>query len=122
ATRARVAGRAAVGCRYLGDDVIEGGNQVDDAVWIGVELAKAGLDYLSISKGGKVEDAKQPKVGWAAYPYTGPSGYEGMPTIYSDVAGPFGRNVPRAGAVRAAVRAAGLTTPVVAAGGICEFG
>src|SRR4029079_17990526 len=42
AAQARVAGRAVVGCRYLGDDVISGGNQLDDAVWIGVELARAG--------------------------------------------------------------------------------
>src|SRR5207248_5715333 len=64
AVRARVAGRGVVGCRYLGDDVIEGGNRVDDAAWFGVALAGAGLDFLSISKGGKFEDAKQPKVGW----------------------------------------------------------
>ena len=121
AVRARVAGRGVVGCRYLGDDVIEGGSHLDDAAWFGVELARAGLDFLSISKGGKFEDAKQPKVGWAAYPYTGRSGYECMPTIYSDAAGPFGRNVSLAAAIRAAVRGAGLTTPVVTAGGICEF-
>jgi 2,4-dienoyl-CoA reductase-like NADH-dependent reductase (Old Yellow Enzyme family) len=121
AVRAQVAGRGAVGCRYLGDDVIEGGSHLDDAAWFGVELARAGLDFLSISKGGKFEDAKQPKVGWAAYPYTGRSGYECMPTIYSDAAGPFGRNVSLAAAIRAAVRGAGLTTPVVTAGGICEF-
>ena len=52
AVRARVAGRGAVGCRYLGDDVIEGGNRVDDAAWFGVEFARAGLDVLSISQGG----------------------------------------------------------------------
>jgi len=121
AVRAQVAGRGVVGCRYLGDDVIEGGSHLPDATWFGVELARAGLDFLSISKGGKFEDAKQPKVGWAAYPYTGRSGYECMPTIYSDAAGPFRRNVPLAGAIRAAVRAAGLATPIVTAGGICEF-
>ncbi|HSK02832.1 MAG TPA: NADH:flavin oxidoreductase [Kofleriaceae bacterium] len=121
AVRARVAGRGAVGCRYLGDDVIEGGNRAEDAAWFGVELARAGLDFLSISKGGKFEDAKPPKVGWAVYPYTGRSGYECMPTIYSDARGPFARNAPIAAQIRAAVRAAGLTTPVVAAGGICEF-
>ncbi len=121
AVRARVAGRGVVGCRYLGDDVIEGGSHVEDAAWFGVEFARAGLDYLSISKGGKFEDAKQPKVGWAVYPYTGRSGYECMPTIYSDARGPFARNAPIAGRIRAAVRAAGLVTPVVAAGGICEF-
>jgi len=119
--RARVAGRGTVGCRYLGDDVIEGGNRVDDAAWFGVEFARAGLEFLSISKGGKFEDAKQPKVGWAAYPYTGRSGYECMPTIYSDARGPFGRNIPLAHAIRAAVRAAGFTTPVVTAGGINDF-
>ena len=121
AVRAKVQRRGVVGCRYLGDDVIEGGNRVDDAVWFGVELARAGLDFLSISKGGKFEDARQPKVGWAVYPYTGRSGYECMPTIYSDARGPFGRNAPIAAQVRAAVRAAKLETPVVAAGGICEF-
>ena len=127
AVRARLAGRGpageatVLGCRYLGDDVIEGGSHVDDAAWFGVELARAGLDFLSISKGGKFEDAKQPKVGWAAYPYTGQSGYECMPTIYSDARGPFARNAPIAGRIRAAVRAAGLATPIVAAGGICEF-
>ncbi|HWU90630.1 MAG TPA: NADH:flavin oxidoreductase, partial [Kofleriaceae bacterium] len=121
AVRERAAGRGVVGCRYLGDDVIEGGNRVEDAAWFGVELARAGLDFLSISKGGKFEDAKQPKVGWAAYPYTGRSGYECMPTIYSDARGPFARNAPIAGQIRAAIHAAGLATPVVAAGGICEF-
>jgi 2,4-dienoyl-CoA reductase-like NADH-dependent reductase (Old Yellow Enzyme family) len=121
AVRVRVAGRGVVGCRYLGDDVIEGGNRVDDAAWFGVELARAGLDFLSISKGGKFEDAKQPKVGWAVYPYTGKSGYECMPTIYSDARGPFMRNVSLAATIRTAVRDAGLSTPVVTAGGICDF-
>lgn len=124
AVDARLGGRGrelVLGCRYLGDDVIEGGNRPVDAEWFGVELARAGLDFLSISKGGKFEDAKVPKVGWAVYPYTGQSGYECMPTIYSDARGPFARNVSIAGGIRHAVRAAGLTTPVVAAGGICEF-
>jgi 2,4-dienoyl-CoA reductase-like NADH-dependent reductase (Old Yellow Enzyme family) len=121
AVRDRVQRKGIIGCRYLGDDVIEGGNRVDDAAWFGVELAKAGLDFLSISKGGKFEDAKQPKVGWSAYPYTGKSGYECMPTIYSDLRGPYSRNTNLASTIRAAVRAAGLETPIVAAGGICEF-
>lgn len=120
--RRRVAGRGVVGCRFLGDEVIAGGNRVDDAAWFGVALARAGLDFLSISKGGKFEDAKQPKVGGSAYPYTGESGYECMPTIYSDQRGPFARNVELAAQIRAAVRGAGLTTPVVTAGGICEPG
>jgi 2,4-dienoyl-CoA reductase-like NADH-dependent reductase (Old Yellow Enzyme family) len=121
AVRARVGPRGVVGCRYLGDDVVEGGNHLVDAAWFGVELARAGLSFLSISKGGKFEDAKQPKVGWSAYPYTGRSGYECMPTIYSDAKGPFARNVNLAAAIRTAVRGAGFATPIVTAGGICEF-
>ena len=121
AVQERVAGRGAIGCRYLGDDVIEGGSHIADAAWFGVELAKGHLDFLSISKGGKFEDAKQPKVGWASYPYTGQSGYECMPTIYSDARGPFARNVPLAATIRSAVREAGFATPVVTAGGIADF-
>jgi dimethylglycine catabolism A len=114
-------GAETVGVRFLGDEVIPGGNDAGDAAAIGVALAGAGADYLSISKGGKFEDAKQPKVGWAAYPYTGPSGYECMPTFISDERGPFGRNVELSRKVRDAVRAAGHQVPVVTAGGIGTF-
>ena len=58
-------------------------------------FAEAGADYLSISKGGRFEDARQPKVGEAVYPYTGRSGYECMPTVISDERGPFGRTPRR---------------------------
>ena len=105
----------------LGDEVIAGGTDADEAPALAVELARAGLDFVSVSKGGKFEDAKPPKVGAAAYPYTGRSGYECMPTIYSDARGPFARNLPLARAVRAAIHAAGLATPVVGAGGIASF-
>lgn len=121
ATRAAVPASTVVGCRMLGDEVIAGGTTADEAPALAVALARAGLDFVSVSKGGKFEDAKQPKVGAAAYPYTGRSGYECMPTIYSDARGPFGRNLPLARAVRAAIRAAGLATPVVGAGGIASF-
>jgi 2,4-dienoyl-CoA reductase-like NADH-dependent reductase (Old Yellow Enzyme family) len=107
--------------RFLGDEVIAGGNRVDDAVYFGVEFARAGFDFLSLSKGGKFEDASQPKVGQAVYPYTGQSGYECMPTVLSDAAGPFLRSVPLAASIKRAVNAAGFTTPVVATGGISTF-
>ncbi len=121
AVRSRVGSDYTIGVRFLGDEVIEGGNRIDDAVWFGRRFAAAGFDFLSISKGGKFEDAKQPKVGQAAYPYTGPSGHECMPTVHIGEPGPFGRNVHLAAAVRAAVRADGQSTPVVAAGGISSF-
>ncbi len=121
AARAKVGDDYVLGCRYLGDEVIAGGSRVDDAAWYGVQFAQAGLDFLSVSKGGKFDDAKQPRVGHAVYPYTGPSGHECMPTVRIDADGPFGRNVPLAARVRGAVREAGHATPVVAAGGLCTF-
>ena len=66
------------------------------------------MDFISLSRGGKFDDAKQPKVGEAAYPYTGRSGYECMPSYYSDRHGFLGRNLarerrdPRGGACRRA--------------------
>jgi 2,4-dienoyl-CoA reductase-like NADH-dependent reductase (Old Yellow Enzyme family) len=118
----RVVGHAfAVGARFLGDDVVEGGSRIEDACFFAERFARAGMDFLSVSKGGRFEDAKQPKVGEAAYPYTGPSGHECMPTVHIDAPGPFSRNVPLAAAIRARVRAAGLETPVVTAGGIATF-
>lgn len=120
AVRDRVGDSYCVGARFLGDEVIADGTGIDDAAWFAVRFAEAGMDFLSVSKGGKFEDAKQPKVGQAAYPYTGPSGHECMPHVKIDTDGPFGRNIPLAAQVRRAVRAAGYATPVVGAGGICS--
>ena len=119
--RRQVGDDYAVGCRYLAHEGISGGYSQEDACTYGVAFARAGMDFLSLSRGGKFEDAKQPAVGWASYPYTGPSGYECMPSFISDERGPWGRNVPSAAPIRQAVRAAGLETPVVVTGGICTF-
>ena len=122
AVRAAAGDGYVVGCRYLSDDIVDGGNTVDDACYIGAALAGAGMDFLSLSRGGKFEDARQPAIGAAAYPYTGPSGYECMPQFYSDDQGPFGRNVEPATRIRKAVRDAGRHTPVVVTGGMHGFG
>lgn len=121
AVRAAVGDDYVVGTRFLSEDCIAGGNEVEDAAWFGAEFAKAGFDVLSLSRGGKFEDAKRPAVGQAAYPYTGPSGYECMPQYISDARGPFGRNVEPVAVIREAVRAAGCDTPVVLTGGIHGF-
>jgi 2,4-dienoyl-CoA reductase-like NADH-dependent reductase (Old Yellow Enzyme family) len=110
-----------VGCRYLSEDIVDGGNTLKDTTQIGVAFAKAGMDFLSLSRGGRFEDAQQPSVGAAAYPYTGPSGYECMPQYVSDDQGPFGRNIEPVAAIRSAVRDAGYETPVVMTGGIYGF-
>ena len=121
AVRAAVGPHAAVGARFLTDEIIAGGGRPDDAAAFAVAFARAGFDFLSLSRGGKFEDARQPKVGAAAYPYTGPSGHECMPTTRIDERGPFGRNLEAVAAVKAAVVAAGFSTPVVACGGIATF-
>lgn len=119
--RAEVGHDFVAGCRFLADECVSGGSDAHDAAFFGCEFARAGMDYLSLSRGGKFDDAKQPKVGEAAYPYTGRSGYECMPSYYSDARGPFGRNLDATAQIRAAVREKGFTTPVVAAGGIHSF-
>jgi 2,4-dienoyl-CoA reductase-like NADH-dependent reductase (Old Yellow Enzyme family) len=121
AVRAAVGDDYAVGCRFLSDEIISAGSDIDDACFFATEFAHAGMDFLSLSRGGKFDDAKQPKVGWAAYPYTGRSGYECMPAYLSDEQGPWGRNTEPVARVRQAIRDAGLTTPVISAGGIHSF-
>lgn len=121
AVRERVGSDFVIGCRFLGDECIDGGSTVEDAVFFGEAFARAGMDFLSTSRGGKFDDAKQPAVGWAAYPYTGRSGYECMPQYISDERGPFGRNISATAAIRSAVRAAGFETPVICTGGVHSF-
>ena len=110
-----------VGCRYLTEEAIPGGSQIEDSSYFAVEFARAGMDFVSTSRGGKFDDAMQPKVGTAAYPYTGRSGYECMPAFISDEQGPFGRNKQPTATIRAAIRAAGFETPVVCTGGVHNF-
>jgi 2,4-dienoyl-CoA reductase-like NADH-dependent reductase (Old Yellow Enzyme family) len=119
--RRRVGKKFAVGVRFLADECIEGGSRVEDAVYFGVAFARAGVDFISLSRGGKFDDAKQPAVGAAVYPYTGRSGYECMPQFISDERGPFGRNAAPTAAVRKAIRDAGSLVPVVCTGGIHNF-
>src|SRR5436305_3920774 len=56
AVRERVGDDYTVGCRFLADECIAGGSTVDDARYFGVEFARAGLDFISLSRGGKFED------------------------------------------------------------------
>ncbi len=113
-----------LGCRYLGSEDILGvdgriyGNDLEEAQRIGVDLARAGLDFLSISRGGKFDDAQQPKVGEAVYPYTGHSGHKCIPRDRKD---PFGVNTHLAAGIRRALRGAGFSIPVVTAGKIHAF-
>ncbi|MFT7461601.1 MAG: 2,4-dienoyl-CoA reductase-like NADH-dependent reductase (Old Yellow Enzyme family) [Planctomycetota bacterium] len=119
--RKEVGDEYTVGCRFLSDECIDGGSDVEDAMYYAVKFAEAGMDFLSLSRGGKFEDAKQPLVGWSSYPYTGKSGYECMPGYISDEFGPFGRNIEPTSRIRHAIREEGHKTPVVVIGGIFSY-
>jgi len=121
AVRDQVGAAFPVGCRMLAEDCIESGSTVEDTEYFAERLAGAGMDFISLSRGGKFEDASQPKIGEAAYPYTGRSGYECMPSYYSDAKGPFGRNVDACSRIRSKIRQAGFDTPIVLSGGIHHF-
>ena len=121
AVRQEVGKDYSLGCRFLAEECIDGGSQLADSRQIAVAFARAGMDFISLSRGGKFDDAKQPKRGESAYPYTGVSGYECMPGYISDEFGPYGRNIEATASIRAAVCSAGYATPIVVAGGIHTF-
>lgn len=121
AVRQAVGNDYVVGCRFLAQECIDGGTTIEDASWFGVAFARAGMDFISTSRGGKFDDAKQPGIGSSAYPYTGRSGYECMPQYLSDQFGPFGRNITPTASIRRAIHEAGLNTPVVCTGGVHNF-
>ena len=111
--RAEVGPDFMVGVRFLGEECIRNGYTVVDAGPIAAALAGAGVDYISLSAGGKFEDARVIE-GEPLYPYTGYSGDRCMPGN----AYPNGANLYIPEAVRGYLRGAGHSTPVVAAGKI----
>ncbi len=111
--RQRVGDDYCIGVRYDGEEAIKDGYSVADAALIATRFAKRGADYLSISAGGKFEDAIHYK-GEPLYPYTGYSGDRCMPSAgYPD-----GLNVYLSEGIKHALAERGLTTPVVATGKI----
>ena len=114
AVRAEVGTDYLVGVRFLGDEAIAGGNTLEETRPIALALARSGADYLSISRGGKFEDAKQPKIGEAAYPYTGSSGEVCMPNHKL----PPAANIHLAAGIKEAINRAGYFLPVVGSGKI----
>lgn len=102
-----------VGVRFLADESIRRGYSVDDASTFAIRFAELGVAYVSLSVGGKFEDAVQ-REGQPLYPYTGYSGDRCMPgDSYPDAA-----NIGLVKAIRTAVRKAGHETPILGAGKI----
>lgn len=108
-----------VGARINGDEFISGGNTLLDSIPIALKLAEEGLDYLSISCGGKFEDAavfhgRSESTPGVPDPYSGYSGQRSFPWYWM----PNAVNVYLAEAIRKALRDAGYNIPVMTAGKI----
>jgi 2,4-dienoyl-CoA reductase-like NADH-dependent reductase (Old Yellow Enzyme family) len=94
-----------VGVRFDGEECITDGYSLPDAQQIAVQLGRSGADYVSVSAGGKFEDAVH-KPGEPLYPYTGYSGDRCMP----GKAYPDGYNLYLPTGIRQALHAHGLAS------------
>ena len=102
-----------VGIRFDAEECIKDGYSLPDAAAFAVRFAELGVAYVSLSAGGKFEDAIH-RPGYPLYPYTGYSGDRCMPGAQY----PDAFNMYLARGVRAALRDAGHATPVIGAGKI----
>lgn len=113
--RARVGADFPVGVRFLAEEAIKDGYALPDAQRIALRMAQLGVDYISLSIGGKFEDAVH-KPGQPLYPYTGYSGDRCMP-------GDWYPPLPHAelpAAIKRYINDKGFTTPVISVGKISE--
>lgn len=113
AVKAAVSPGFGVGVRFDAEECIRHGYSVGESSEFAVRFAELGAAYISLSAGGKFEDA-QHREGKPLYPYTGYSGDRCMPgDTYPDAA-----NLWMADAVRGALHRRGLATAVLGAGKI----
>jgi dimethylglycine catabolism A len=115
AVRARVGADFPVGVRFLAEEAIKGGYSLPDSQRIALRMAQLGVDYISLSVGGKFEDAVH-KPGQPLYPYTGYSGDRCMP-------GDWYPALPHAGlaaAIKRYINDKGYTVPVASVGKISD--
>lgn len=110
----RAAGRDfPMGVRFDGEECITDGYGLNDSAEMALRMAKLGADWISVSAGGKFEDA-QHKPGQAIYPYTGYSGDRCMPPrVYQD-----GYNAYLGAGIKDHLNRHGSATPVVTTGKI----
>ena len=102
-----------IGVRFDAEECIKDGYGLGESQQIGLRLAQLGVDYISLSAGGKFEDAIAAK-GEALYPYTGYSGDRAMPpATYQD-----GANVYLADGIKSFINQYGYHTPVITTGKI----
>ncbi len=113
AVRGAVGDDYPIGIRFDGEECVKGGYGLAESKYMALRMAQLGVDYISISAGGKFEDAVK-KEGEPLYPYTGYSGDRTMPAAQY----PDGTNTYLAAGIKAFVNAHGYPTPVVTTGKI----
>ncbi len=111
--RESVGGDFPVGVRFLAEEVVRDGYTVEDAKPIALRMAQLGVDYISLSVGGKFEDAV-PREGQPLYPYTGYSGDRCMPGDWY----PALPNAHLPAAIKEYINGHGFDVPVVSVGKI----
>ncbi len=117
AARKAVGDDFVIGARMNGDEFTLGGNSLNQSRAIALRLAEMGLDYISVSAGGKFEDAIS-KEGESLDPYTGYSGHRTMPPKWM----PEKVNVYLASDIKRTINTAGYQIPVITAGRIPTAG
>jgi len=113
AVRREVGSDFPMGIRFDGEECIKDGYTLKDAREMALRMARLAADWISVSAGGKFEDAIH-KAGDPLYPYTGYSGDRCMPSVNY----PDGASIDLPSGIKAHINAAGFATPVVATGKI----
>ncbi len=113
--RERVGADWPVGVRFLAEEAIKDGYTVEDAKLIALRMARLGVAYISLSVGGKFEDAIL-REGQPPYPYTGYSGDRCMPGDQY----PALPHAHLAATIKRFLNANGEQTPVVSVGKISD--
>ncbi|HEY6335454.1 MAG TPA: NADH:flavin oxidoreductase, partial [Alphaproteobacteria bacterium] len=104
-----------VGVRFLAEECIKDGYTVEEAKLIALRMAQLGIDYISLSVGGKFEDAIH-REGQPLYPYTGYSGDRCMPGDWY----PPLPHASLAATIKAFIESKGFDVPVASVGKISD--
>ena len=113
--RRKVGADFPVGVRFLAEEAIKDGYGLPDSQRIALRMAQMGIDYISLSVGGKFEDAVH-RPGQPLYPYTGYSGDRCMPGDWY----PPLPHAHLAAEIKRYVNAKGYGVPVVSVGKISD--
>ncbi|WP_417623487.1 NADH:flavin oxidoreductase [Paremcibacter congregatus] len=111
--RSKVGKDFPIGVRFLADEMIKDGYTLEDSRLIALRMAQLGVDYISLSVGGKFEDAIL-QDGLPPYPYTGYSGERCMP----GASFPKMPHIHYAAAIKEMINAKGFDIPVISVGKI----